>query len=334
MHAALSSHYGGTFDAMSPSTTRVLLGAGFLAGAGCSTVLGVDPDRYVEDAAAADPDADSTSLRDGGRVYVDAASEAIGLSPWDCLASTNDTTPDPPLPVDATVVVFNPEFPSTALGSIDGGSDLDTVSATWLPGISVRQCTLLDTDCMDALETVVTDPNGRAEFSLTTDFSGFFDLRRSDLVPAALYPGRLVASQSTIEFPAYGITPAFLVELGQSANTTIDLAADGGVGHTAVTIYDCQDHQASDVSVTYDNLGPQSVPYYFSGGLPTTTETQTDSYGLAGAVNVPVGTLKISAMLAPNKGADAGAGATSVGSISVDIRPGSISYALIRARSR
>ena len=76
------------------------------------------------------------------------------------------------------------------------------------------------------------------------------------------------------------------------------------MGHAVVTIYDCQDHQASGVSVTYDNLGPQSVPYYFSNGLPAKEETKTDGYGLAGAVNVPVGTLEDlgQARLQPNPG--------------------------------
>jgi hypothetical protein len=313
---------------MSPSTTRALVGAGFLAGAGCSTVLGVDPNRYVapkEDAAADRTDAEATPEDDAGLTLLDVASEALPPSAWDCLGGHN--MPDPAMQVDTTVVVMDPVFNSISLGAVDGGSDLVTVSATWMPGVSVRTCALLDTQCTDEVsKPVLTDDAGRAEFSLTGAFNGFFSLHRADLIPWTLYPGRFVAGESVVNFPAYGITPGIFQTLAQSAGAKVSLAADGGVGHAVVTIYDCLDHQAQDVSVAYDNLGPQSVPYYFSNGLPAPAETQTDSYGLAGAVNVPVGTLKVTARLAAN--------ALLVGSISFDIRPGGLSYAFIRARSR
>jgi hypothetical protein len=312
---------------MSPSTTRVLFGAGMLAGAGCSTLLGVENDRYVavkEDASSGDRgDAGSADSGEDAPIHIDATSEAIPAGQWDCLNDVGQS--DLSAPIDVTVVVFNPEFSSISLSAVDGGSDLDTVSATWLPGVAVRPCTLIDTRCMDAQDAALTDEAGRAEFNLAADFSGFFELRRTDLVPGALYPGRFVAGESAVNFPAYGITPTLFETLAESTGTQVDLAADAGVGHAVVTIYDCQDHQAPGVSLTYDNLGHQSVPFYFSGGLPSISETATDSYGLGGAVNVPVGVLKVSATLPLNP--------APIASITVDIRPGSISYALIRVRS-
>jgi hypothetical protein len=311
---------------MSPSTTRVLFGAGMLAGAGCSTLLGVETDRYVavkEDASSVDRvDANAA---DSGDVYLEAASAAIPAGPWDCLNDVNVS--DPSSRVDVTVVVINPEFTSTSAGAVDGGSDLDTVSATWLPGVAVRPCALLDPQCTDGQDAAITDEGGRAEFNLAGDFSGSFELRRDDLVPGALYPGSLVAGESAVNFPAYGITPSVFEGLAELTDTHVDLGADAGVGHAVVTVYDCQDHQASGVSLSYEKLGPQSVPFYFSDGLPVPvpSEITTDSYGLGGAVNVPVGPLMVSATLASST--------TPIGSIGLEIRPGSISYALIRVRS-
>ncbi len=311
---------------MSPSTTRVLFGAGMLASAGCSTLLGVETDRYVavkEDAAVDRVDANDAAGEDGDAIHLEAASGSVQATPWDCLSDISMS--DPASRVDVTVVVINPEFPATSAGAVDGGSDLDIVSATWQPRVTVRPCALLDPQCTDGQDASVTDDAGRVDFSLAGDFSGFFELRRNDLVPGALYPGHLVPGESVVSLPAYGITPDVFQALAESTGTHVDLTADAGVGHAVVTIYDCQDHQASGVSLSYDKLGPQSVPFYFSGGLPATTESATDSYGLGGAVNVPVGTLKVSAWLPSSP--------TPIGSISFDIRPGSISYALIRVRS-
>ena len=154
---------------------------------------------------------------------------------------------------------------------------------------------MLDPDCLSAATAVLTNDAGVAEFDLTGDFSGFFDLRRPDLVPATLYPGHLLAGQMTASFPAYGIRPTEFQDLGLSADTIVILDPDAGVGHALVTIYDCQDHQASGISVTYSLSGPKAVPFYFSNGLPSTAATETDDFGLAGVVNVPAGTMMVEA---------------------------------------
>jgi hypothetical protein len=303
------------------TAARTLLGAGVLAGAGCSTVMGIDADRYVGPAADAagygGQDASAASPRDGGGASLPAS--------WGCLNGPHEEL-EPTLHVDVTVVVMDAVQPSTSAGAVDGGSDLDTLSAGWLSGVAVRPCDLLDPACAHAAQAVLTNDAGAAEFALTGDFAGFFDLRRPDLVPATLYPGHLLAGQTTASFPAYTIHPKDLRSLAGSAATTVDLDPDSGVGQAIVTIYDCQDHQASGISVAYEGLDAQAaVPFYFSGGLPNTRATQTDSYGIAGAINVPVGTLMATATLAST--------ATMVGSIAFDIRAGAVSFAWIRVRS-
>jgi hypothetical protein len=310
---------------MTSGATRALFGAGILAGAGCSTVLGVDPDRYVaagDDASArgtdAGPKEDATEPPDGG-----GASATAG--PWGCLNGPREML-DPTQYVEATVVVIDPSWPTLSAGGIDGGSDLDTIIGDWLPNVAVRHCALLDPNCRDAPEAGLTDDAGRAEFKLAEDFAGFFDLRRPDLIPATLYPGRLLAGQSVASLPTFDFSPTNFQDLATSAGATVTLDVDGGVGHALVSIYDCQDHQALGVSVAFDNLGSRGAPFYFSNGLPDLSATQTDDFGLAGALNVPVGTLRATATLVST--------GTEVGSASFDVRPGSLTSAWIRVRSR
>jgi hypothetical protein len=313
---------------MTSGATRALFGAGILAGAGCSTVLGVDPDRYVagDDASARGADASPKEDATVPTEPSDGGADSAAAGPWGCLNGPREML-DPTQRVAVTVVVIDPTWPTISAGGIDGGSDLDTIIGDWLPNVAVRPCVLLDPDCRAAPEAGLTDDAGRAEFNLAQDFAGFFDLRRPDLVPATLYPGRLLAGQSVASLPTFDLFPMNFLDLATSAGATVTLDVDGGVvGHALVTIYDCQDHQASGVSVAFDNLGSRGAPFYFSNGLLDLSAMKTDDFGLAGALNVPVGTLRATATVVSTK--------TEVGSASFDVRPGSLTSAWIRVRSR
>jgi hypothetical protein len=306
---------------------RSLVAAAIVAVAGCSTVLGIESDRVVGDPADASTDAPADASPYAG----DAGAAA---DPWACVFEAHPP-PDPDMHVAVTLRVMDGVAPSTAAGTIDGGSDLDTVSGTWLPGVAVRSCDLRDPLCLDSPTTLISDDSGTVTFDLKGDFSGFFDLHRNDLLPATLYPGRLLAGVTAVSYPAYGITPSEVWALARTiTNRPIALGTDGGLGHAIVTIYDCQDHQAPGVEVAYGALGAQTVPFYFHGGLPSVAIGQTDGYGLAGAVNVPDGTLTVTATLTGDGGAPTTAPpGTVLGSATFDVRPGAITFAWIRVRS-
>jgi hypothetical protein len=274
--------------------------------AGCSTVLGIDANRTVASGAP------------------DAAADAA--DPWGCLAAPDEEL-NPEEHVAVTLIVMAGVEPSTSAGAIDGGSDLDTVSGTWLSGVSVRACALRDLDCEGgAAAAATTDSTGAATFRLMENFNGFFEMSRSDLVPGTLYPGNFLTGQSVASFPAYAVSPAELQGLAAIiTKDTVELDPEGSVGHALVTIYDCQDHQAPGVSLTYSASDAQTVPFYFQDGLPSGTATETDSYGLAGALNVPVGAVTVSGTLA--------SGGRSVGMTTFLVRPGALTFAWIRART-
>jgi hypothetical protein len=172
----------------------------------------------------------------------------------------------------------------------------------------------------------VTDDAGVAHFPLKGDFAGFFTLERSDLVPAALYPGNLLAGHPSETFPWAAITPSGFQSLTAIVTSSAPaLDQDGGLGHTFVTVYDCHDHQAAGVSFTYSNSSDKAVVFYMNSGLPTTQESQTDNYGLGGEINVPIGALTVHATLASNL--------LPIGGVNIVIRPGAITYANIRVRA-
>ena len=280
---------------------------------GCSAVLGIEPNRHV--AAPADS---------GAPAPVDA-----GPDRWSCLSNPTQNI-NPSVVVSLQLLVMNASSPSTSAGSVDGGSDLVTVSGDYLSGVTVEACSGLDTACQDTtVQTGVTDDGGAANFLLHNDFNGFFNLERPDLVPARLYPGALVAGETPVSFPAYDISPADFTLLASTlGNVTPNLDPSVMTGHALVTVYDCQDHQAPDVSFTYSSPG-NGIPFYFNDTLPNLMATHTDSYGLGGIINVPTGLMMVQAWIP----GDGGAAMTQVGQVSFQIRAGAISFAWIRVRS-
>ena len=168
------------------------------------------------------------------------------------------------------------------------------MSGAWIPDIGVRNCNLLDTTCQlgPALPTL-TDAVGKAELRPRGQLPRL--LRASskpDLVPATLYPGHLLAGHRNDELPGIRTHAG-----GASLTSSTGHVGEGdsmpmrGSAHAVVTIYDCQDHQASGVSVSFSAPGPGArSPSTSEAGCPSTLATDTDNFGLAGAINVPAGT--------------------------------------------
>ncbi len=293
----------------------VVWGAGFAA-AGCSSILGIESDRHLVTSDA--------STGHGSDAKADAQ-----VDPWACLGQPFPGSGHPD-PLDITLIVMDGLQPETSAGGVDGGSDLVTVNGAYLPGITVRACDLLDPGCDTPSVTVVTDSDGRAAFSLPETFGGFFRmegmLSGQPAIPVSLYTGALTMNEATGSLPAYELSQEGLQILtGSLVQTPLALGPDAGAGHLLVNIYDCEDHQGSGVSFSYSSLGSGAQPFYFSEGLPSTTGTETDGYGLGGAINVPLGAQTITAKVASS-------GAV-VGTTTVVIRPGEITWAWIRGRA-
>jgi hypothetical protein len=289
------------------------------AGLGCTSVLGIEADRYL---AASDASTDGQS-GDAGKA------QDAQVDPWACLGQP---VPGAGMksPLDLTLIVMDGLQPEVSAGGVDGGSDLVTVSGAYLPGITVQACDLLDPGCASADATQVTDDGGRATFQLDTGFQGFFRMEGmlggNPGVPVSLYPGGFLPSDNETSVPAYELSQQGLQILaGSLVETPLALGPDAGAGHLLVNIYDCEDHQATDIQLAFSNLGSTAQPFYMKEGIPSTTATQTDGYGLGGAIDIALGAQTVTATLA-GKG-------TVLGSTTVVIRPGEITWAWIRGRS-
>jgi hypothetical protein len=286
---------------------------------GCDVVM--DLSRFHEAAPPAIPD----SGLDGEVAPVPDAGAGVPAGPWGCLSLPNEAL-DPNLHVTVTLQLFDALKTAVAAGAVDGGSDLTTVYGTWLPGVAVRVCSLLDPKCTSGSAPVLTDDAGEAVLDLTGTFAGYLEFSRSDLVPWSLYPQNLLAGQTATSLPSFGLTPTgFRLAAGAVTPTPLSFDPDGGLGHAFVQIFDCQDHQASGVRFAYSNLGTDTVAFYLSGGLPSTSAPETDAFGVGGVLNAPTGSLTVTAALVD--------GDRPLGSANITINPGAITEAFIRVRS-
>src|SRR5580692_4801915 len=123
--------------------------------AGCSEILGIQSDRVLDAGLT-----DTASGLDGG--------------PWGCLGQPPPLF-SPNAMTTVTVLAVDALQPITSAEDVDGGSALDLIGYTPLPGLAVRACpSVTDLACTDGTATAQTDEAGTAMFALPQSWDGFY----------------------------------------------------------------------------------------------------------------------------------------------------------------
>jgi hypothetical protein len=292
---------------------------------GCSQVLGIESERHVH-AAEAFPDADVGG--DGpGTGAPDANVEAGG--PWGCLGQP----PEMPAPTDkteVTLLVTDALAMNITAHMVDGGSDLTPVVFTPLAGVATRACPdVLDPTCSSTGSPIeLTSDGGTASFTVPTSFSGWFQLSRSDLLPATFYPGQFPVGETHTLVNATMLSLLGSQEVVAALGVPVSFDPNGKVGHIFLTAYDCEDHRAPGVSFTTAQVGPQTVQFYTRGGFPSTTANQTDTLGAGGILNVPTGAVTVKAVLLTSSPP------TPLATVNVLVHAGAATFVQVRTRTR
>ncbi len=168
------------------------------------------------------------------------------------------------------------------------------------------------------------DDGGEATVVVPQSFSGFFSFTGASAIePTLLYPGNLLAGESTFAPPVTALKPSELPLVAQALNTTVDPNA----GIAFVTAYDCFDRCAPGVAFSANGLGATSVQWYTGnvGGLPSTTMQETATEGAGGILNLPPGEITVTAALTATKRLFATA--------TVAVKPGGVTLIWFRART-
>jgi hypothetical protein len=243
---------------------------------------------------------------------------------WACLSQPHEVL-NPSHTIVVTITAFDALKPITTEGP--QGSDLVPVAYSAVPGATVLGCNVFDPACASSVGSATTNDAGVATMPVTGDFVGFFRLSAPSYLPAATYPGQLLADASgeSITTAMLGINELQL--LAAALGVTVDTAPDSGVGQAFFEAYDCFDHRASGVTFTLlADAGSGSTQFYTLNGAPSTSATETDTLGAGGAVNVPVGALSVQATIASTQRV--------IATINPIISSGGTTFAYVRPRTR
>jgi hypothetical protein len=278
--------------------------------AGCDQILGINANRYVatdggDDGGTGMPD---TGVHDTG---TDAHDAAVPESPWDCIGAPG-LTYTPGATAKVTVLAIDSLQPILQAEKVDGGSGLDILSFTPLPGLTLKACdSILDPGCNDSTSNLwqpqISDEAGVTTFTLPQDFPGFFEVSGPNLFTTTFFPSPFVPGETTTTLPGTFL-PLDAVQGLESVlpGVTIDLATDGGLGNVVLSVFDCHDHFAPGVYFVPSGVAPPSSGYattiFYTVGMgqqefPSTMATATDNAGAGGILNVPIGAFSVRIIL-------------------------------------
>lgn len=244
---------------------------------GCSSVLGIDSDRYLIDAASDAPsprDAPHDTTLDAHTVR-DAGADAY--APWACLA-----TPPPTPPATATVVFV--------IGNPSAGTTAAMPTGPPVAGVVVRACRALDFECSNPLTTSApTNDAGEATVILPGGFDGYFEVPdAAGFEPSIYWHEPVQASQSYEQT----VLPPNVVALAASV---VDVTLTPEAGIVVPTVLDCKSNAAAGVHFQVGGLVDGGQFFYLSDSVPSKTATATDPTGGGLLFNAPPGTITISA---------------------------------------
>lgn len=188
---------------------------------------------------------------------------------------------------------------------------LSLVTSAPIPGISVRACAQRDLECADPLTPdLAVGADGWVDVPLYEGFVGYLEVRGETIMPAALVFSAPIVGADTGSGGAFALVESDVLS---SLTAAIGAQQSPMLGLVAVRALDCDERDASGIHYEIDEEGV--VPWYFVGGLPSGTVSQTADSSLGGFVNVPPGLSVVSAMLTTSQ-------RTIVAPTSVLVRPG------------
>jgi hypothetical protein len=259
----------------------------------------------------------------------EAGSEDSGvLDPWYCL----DLPAQQNIPgetVAVTLKLFNPLDP---IAQAPGASDLTAESYTGVPGLTVEACSGILAPCVpntgpNLVPGPVEEDSGQATVVVPQDFSGYVQYTGTGYLPSTLYMGNLLPDASTFAPPTQVLADSLLEGLAVELGVNVE-GAEAGVGLGFFLVFDCFDNHQPGVAFSLSpNPGPAAVTWYAKGSdsLPSTAATLTDENGTAGTVNLPAGSVTVTATIVASQ--------KIIGSSQLLISPGWATTAWIRART-
>lgn len=165
----------------------------------------------------------------------------------------------------------------------------DLIKKTPIAGVRADLCRKLDVACNDPAATVTSDASGTISLnSVESGFSGYVSLQSTAIVSTLYFFNPSIDRDQDI--------PSLSLSTSASRGGLLSqLGADPARGDILLSTTDCQGKPASGIAYALSPSVPGAVAYYLSSGLPTRSGSMTDATGYGGFVNLPSGTLSVTA---------------------------------------
>lgn len=156
---------------------------------------------------------------------------------------------------------------------------------------TVRLCQKLDPQCSAPVETLTPDEDGIVSTTVKTSFRGYFDVDAAGYRPTLYF-----IDTSSIRFPSTSppTVTIFTPEASDALNKAITPTIDPEAGFVSVAMFDCDNARAAGVH--FDITPDEGVnPFYAIESAVSGTATETDVTGSGGFINVPPGSVTLTA---------------------------------------
>jgi hypothetical protein len=284
---------------MTPSRFLVpaALAAWLLGGTGCSVLLQTDAQQCTVDA-----DCTARGAAFAGTVCsagVCVPKEAGAPDPkWACIGTGI------PLP-SGSMATFELQF-----------VDLITTQPV-TQNLTVALCNKYDTTCMTPLTMLTPDTTGTVTSTVATSFEGYVDVTDTtgNYLPSLVFIDLAVIAKN-------GQVLLIPKSAESALATTADITVDPTAGLLLMGTDDCTGARSAGVSVSMSPVGKETG-FYLINDAAETTATMTDSSGNSGFINVAAPSNVIVT------GTVAATG-TPMGQVTTLVRPGTMTYQLVR----
>lgn len=165
-------------------------------------------------------------------------------------------------------------------------------------GAQVKACGKVDIDCSSPVApAATTDAQGHATFDLPVTellggFNGLFLITAPGYVPTQAFYNPPLAGDQTLP------TSPILRDIEfAGATSALGVTPDPERGHIILVIQDCELNAIPGATIEVSSADAKATLGYFQGGFPTQSAIATDGAGLAGAFNLPPGSVSATAIL-------------------------------------
>lgn len=199
----------------------------------------------------------------------------------------------------------------------------DVLGSAPLSGVLAQLCRKLDANCERPVgKSAVSDETGKVVLAVDGSFDGYVQMTDPAIAPSLYFFNPPVIADQ--ELPPISLaSPAVAAGIALQAGGT--WLTDHGI--MLLTTSDCKKQPAANISYSVGGTkDPATFIFYLVAGLPTTDTSVTDFTGYGGLMNMPAGVSTISALHAPDQ--------RSVGTISLLVRPGAVTYSQIYAGAK